>query len=124
MGSLDIVVFMLRMKYKDMHVRRINEVLEVTGVDEEKNTPIMNQVFKWNATNDKFEIKNDSFLLKKIAESTGKKERDIKEEMEKRMLVLDWLRGKNITNYKDIFRVITAYHTNQERLLSLIQGEA
>jgi len=124
MGSLDIVVFMLRMKYKDRHVRRVNEILEVTGVDEENKKPIMNQVFKWNAATDKFEIKNDSFLMKKIAENSGKKEMEIKEELEKRMLVIDWMQSKNITNYKDIFRVIRAYHTNQERLLSLIKGGA
>ena len=62
--------------------------------------------------------------MKKIAENSGKPEKEIKEELEKRMIVIDWMQRQNITNYKDIFRVITAYHANQERLLSLIKGGA
>jgi len=123
-GSLDIIVFMLLVRHRDMHVRRVNEILEVTGIDEKTKMPVMNQVFKWNAATDTFEIKNDSYLLKKIAGETGKGENEIKEELEKRMLVLDWLKDRNITNYRDMFRVMIAYHTNQERLISLIKGEA
>lgn len=123
-GSLDVIVFMSMLKYKDRHVRRVNEILEVTGVDEQTKMPVINQVFKWNATTDKFDIKNDSYMLKKIAENAGKSETEIKEELEKRMLVLDWLLDKNIANYKDIFRIVTAYHANHERLIALIKGGA
>jgi len=123
-GSLDVVIFMLGVKYKDRQVRRVNEVLEVTGVDARTKMPSMNQIFKWNPSNDKFDIKGDSYMMKKIAEGTGKSEAVIKEELEKRMLVLDWLMERKITNFKDIFRIVTAYHTKQDRLISLIKGGA
>jgi flagellar protein FlaI len=121
--SLDAVVFLLRVRYKDKHVRRVNEVIEMVGIDNQTKTPITNLVFKWNPVNDNFEIAGKSVLLKKISEMTGLNEQQLKDELERRMFVLNWMKEKNIVNYKDVFTVMNMYYTYPERVLSSIKGE-
>jgi flagellar protein FlaI len=121
--SLDVVVFLLRVRYKDKHVRRVNEVIEMVGIDSQTKTPITNLVFKWNPVNDNFEIVGKSVLLKKISEMTGLSEQQLKEELERRMFVLNWMKKKNIVNYKDVFTVLNMYYNYPERVLSSIKGE-
>jgi flagellar protein FlaI len=121
--SLDAVVFLLRVRYKDKHVRRVNEVIEMVGIDNQTKTPITNLVFKWNPVNDNFEIAGKSVLLKKISEMTGLNEQQLKDELERRMFVLNWMKEKNIVNYKDVFTVLNMYYTYPERVLSSIKGE-
>jgi len=123
LGSLDLVVFLLRVRYKDKHVRRINEILEIAGIDQKTKTPIINQIFKWNSINDKFEIVNKSAVLKKISELVGLTEQQIKDELERRMLVLDWMKKRNIINYKDVYKVLAMYYAYPERVISVIEGE-
>jgi flagellar protein FlaI len=121
--SLDVVVFLLRVRYKDKNVRRVNEVIEMVGIDTQTKTPITNLVFKWNPINDNFEIVGKSVLLKKISEMTGLNEQQLKDELERRMFVLNWMKERNIVNYKDVFTVMNMYYTYPERVLSSIKGE-
>ncbi len=122
LGSLDIVVFLFSTRYRDKQVRRVNEVVEIIGVDEDNGKPLTNTVFKWNAINDTFDISNKSMVLKKISESKGLSEEELKEELERRMLVLYWMKEKNISDYKDVFRVFNMYYSYPERVLSTIKG--
>lgn len=122
LASLDLIVFLLRVRHKERHVRRVNEVLEVVGVDLKTKRPITNRVFKWNALTDKFDICGKSILLKKISESTGLTEQQIKDELERRMFVLNWMKERNIADYRDVFNVFNVYYTYPERVLSVIKG--
>jgi len=121
LGSLDLVVFLLVVRHKDRQVRRVNEVIEITGVDE-GGKPIINRIFKWDAISDKFEITAKSNLLKRISEGTGLTERQLKEELERRMLVLNWMKENNIVEYSDVFNVLNMYYSYPERVISSIKG--
>ena len=121
LGSLDLVLFLLMTRYKDKQVRRISEVMEVTGVDD-KEHPITNRIFKWNSVNDKFEISSKSSILRKISEATGLTEKQLKDELERRMFVLSWMKENNIIEYEDVFNVLNMYYTYPERVLATIKG--
>ena len=121
LGSLDLVLFLLMTRYKDKQVRRISEVMEVTGVDD-KEHPITNRIFKWNSVNDKFEISSKSSILRKISEATGLTEKQLKDELERRMFVLSWMKENNIIEYEDVFNVLNMYYTYPERVLATIRG--
>jgi len=123
LGSLDLILFQLLVRQKETHVRRISEALEIVGINQKTNRPITNRVFKWNATKDKFEIVGKSALLKKISENTGLKEQQIKDELERRMLVLNWMQEKNIIDYRDVFKTLNMYYAYPERVLTAIKGE-
>ena len=122
-GSLDVIAFLLMVRHKEKNVRRVNEVLEIVGIDAATKIPITNLVFKWNPVTDGFEIVGKSVLLKKISEQTGLTEQQLKDELERRMFVLNWMKENNIFNYKDVFTVTNMYYTYPERVLSSIKGE-
>jgi len=122
-GSLDIVVFILRARHKNKFVRKISEVLEMIRFDAEASGPVVNQVFKWNPVADVFEISNKSILLQKISEVTGLKPQDLIDEFERRSLVLEWLQAHNITDYRSVHKAIDMYYAYPKRVLAAIMGE-
>jgi flagellar protein FlaI len=71
---------------------------------------------------DKIVVVNKSITLKKIAEFMGLTEQQIKEELERRMVVLNWMMEKDITRYKDVFNIFNMYYTSPEKVLASIMG--
>ena len=122
-GSLDIIVFLLRMRHKDRYVRKVNEILEMVKFDSEAAEPVVGQLFKWNPSLDVFEVANRSIVLKRIAKTTGLKPQDLVDELERRSLVLNWMQDKKIVDYKSVHRVISLYYAYPKQLLAKIMGE-
>lgn len=121
-STLDTVVFLARMKYKNKFIRKVTEIVEIVDFNSSTNTPVTNQIYKWNPQNDKFEVINKSISLKKISDLTGVSEKDIRSDIERRMTVLEWMKKSNILDYRDVHRIFSIYYTDPERLLSTIQG--
>jgi flagellar protein FlaI len=117
--NLNLVIFLLQTRYKGKQVRRVNEVIEIVGFDREKNSPITNLVFKWNPLKDSFDVVNKSVLLKKFATAKGMSEKEIVEELQRRMLVLSWMLEQNVLDYRDVFKIITTYYAQPETIISL-----
>jgi flagellar protein FlaI len=122
-NSIDLIIFLSRMHYRNKFVRKVTEIVEITGFDRNTNMPIVNVVHKWDPMTDKFEVVGRSMLLKKISELTGMKEAEIKREIESRMIVLSWLKTQKITNYVDVYKVFSLYYRDPQRVLSMIEGE-
>ncbi len=119
-GSLDLTVFLSRMKYRDNFVRRLTEVVEIVDYDEEKKAPVVNKVFKWNSKTDKFDLLKKSFMLKKISERTGMTEKEIKDELERRMFILNWMKENQILDFMSVNKVINMYYNYPQRTISMI----
>jgi flagellar protein FlaI len=119
--SANVIVFLLATRYKGRQTRKVGEVLEVVGLDENR-TPIVNQVFKWNPITDTFDIQNNSVMLRQISETTGLSEQDISEELKRRMLLLEWMRIRNINNYRDVNSVINIYYNFPDRVMASISS--
>lgn len=122
-GSLDIIVFLLRVRHKDKYVRKVNEILEMIKFDSDSTEPLVDQTFKWNPAVDVFEVTNKSIVLQKISDSTGVNPLELVDELERRSLVLDWMQQKNIIDYKSVHKIITMYYTYPKQLLAMIMGE-
>lgn len=123
-GSLDIIVFLSRMRHKNKHVRKVNEILEMLKFDAEGAEPIVNQIFKWNPGTDVFQVASKSVLLQRISEATGLKPQDLVDELERRSLVLNWMQARNILDYKSVHQIINLYYTQPKRLLAAVMGES
>jgi flagellar protein FlaI len=121
-GSLDIIVFLQRIKYKQKSVRRITEVVEMIEFPKEERTPIVNYVFKWNPFNDTFEIGERSVVLKRISQSFGLSEKEILDEFQRRVAILKWMKEKNITDFKEVYAILSAYYSTPNRVLALIES--
>jgi flagellar protein FlaI len=120
-GSLDIVIFMQRVRYKERFVRRVTEVAEVVEVRKGK-MPIANYVFRWDPFKDSFEIGEKSAILKKISQLTGLSEKDVINEFQRRVVILRWMKEKNITNFKEVYTIISAYYSMPNRVLALVES--
>jgi flagellar protein FlaI len=120
--SADVIAFLAFIRYREKQVRRTTEVLEIVGYDFDNNVPITNQVFKWNPVKDSFDTVNKSITLKKIADNFGLTEKDIIDELERRMFVLEWMLSKNISEYKDVHKILNIYYASPEKVISAIMG--
>jgi flagellar protein FlaI len=118
-GSLDLIVFLSRVRHKDKFVRKVTQILEMIRYDEKTGKPIVNKVFEWNPFTDKFETISKSILLKKISSSVGVPEEELVEELKRRVAVLEWMQRRNITSYKDVYTVITEYYHHPNHVLAL-----
>lgn len=116
--ALDLIIFIVRIKYGSTYVRRINAIYEILGFDRERNFPIINEIFRWKASNDTFEAVNPSVVLKKISQQYGISEQILQKEISNRTKILNWMYENNIENYLDVSKVIKLYYTNPEDLLS------
>jgi hypothetical protein len=123
LGSLDIIVFLSRGRYRGKYVRRVNEILEMVGISPTSKMPVTNKVFEWNAAKDVFEICGKSVVLKRTSENMGISEQEIKDELERRMCVLNWMKNHNLTNYKDVYTVLSMYYAYPDRVIASILGE-
>ena len=121
--SLDLIIFLSKLRYKGKFTRKVQSIYEVTGFDREKNIPITNPIFEWNAERDIIEIKNDSITLRRILKKTGLTEKELLEELKRRMIILYWLQERNIADYQTVSQIIDIYYTYPERIMDVISGE-
>ena len=116
--NIDIVVFLTRARLKGGYVRRAETIAEFVGLEE--NRPLTNTLFKWRAFADNFEITGKSFVLRKIAKKIGVTDAEVQVELLNRKRVLDWMVERNISDYKEVAKIIAAYYTNPERVLESV----
>jgi len=121
--SLDLVVFLTKMRYRGKHVRKVDKIHEIIGFDLENNKPKVNQVVEWDAGTNQIKTVNKSVILEKIIKKTGMREEQVVNELKRRMLVLYWMQQRNLTNYRDVAEVINAYYNYPDRVLETISGE-
>jgi flagellar protein FlaI len=116
--NLDVVIFLKRIKKGRRYFRRVSSVFEILGFDEGK--PIVNEVFSWDAKEDKYKIVNDSALLKKISEHTVLTDKGVQEEIIKRAAILRFLAKQNVKDYRKIGKVFNIFYSSPESLLERI----
>lgn len=118
--ALDIVIFIVKMKYGQTYVRRVKSIYEVTGFDREKNIPTVNELYRWNSLTDEFDEINPSTVLDKINAQFGVPIEKIKEEIKNRIKVLEWMLENNIQDYIDVAKIIKLYYVRERDLLDAI----
>jgi len=116
--ALDLIIFIVRIKYGQTYVRRVNNIYEVLGFDREKVYPIVNEIFRWNAPNDTFVAVNPSVVLKKISQQYGISEQVLQKEISDRIKILEWMSESKIEDYVDVSKVIKIYYSNPEDIMS------
>ncbi|RLJ10364.1 MAG: type IV secretion system protein VirB11 [Candidatus Aenigmatarchaeota archaeon] len=116
--NIDIIVFLVLLRLRGNYVRRAESILEVVGV--ERNLPVTNKVFEWDASSDSFKTVSRSAVLEKIAKKLGMNEDEVKNELMRRKVVLEWMHEKGVFDYREVAKIISTYYTNPERILDLV----
>ncbi|MBS3054227.1 MAG: type II/IV secretion system ATPase subunit [Candidatus Aenigmarchaeota archaeon] len=124
MQNLDVIIFLKRFKRGRNYIRRINSLVEVIGFDDKSKAPIMDEVFAWDPKNDRYVAKNNSVALKKVAESMGISHSRMKEELEKRGKVINWMLRKGIQDFRKVGAVLDTFYASPESLMEKIEGDS
>ena len=119
--NLDAIIFLKRLRKDRKYIRRVSSSVEVTGYDEKTKSPIFQEIFAWNPKSDGFKITNKSAILKKISDISGVDETGIKEEIEKRAKVIEWIISHDIRDYRKIAAIINLFYTSPDYLLERIE---
>ncbi len=122
-GSLDLIVFLSLVRHRRKSVRRVTEILEMIEYDSKTQSPVVNQVFKWDPISDKIKVVNKSIVLKKISDMTGLSEKELIEELKRRTVVLNWMKEKNVLDYMEVNKIVNAYYSSPGKLIATIMGE-
>ncbi|NIM46695.1 MAG: type IV secretion system protein VirB11 [Candidatus Aenigmarchaeota archaeon] len=118
--ALDIIIFLVRIKYGPTYVRRIRGIYEIVGFDKKKNFPIVNEIFRWNPNNDSYDAVNPSIVLKRISQQHGIKQVYLQQEISRRIKILEWMTEKNIEDYRDVAKISKLYYARPDELLEAI----
>jgi hypothetical protein len=100
-------------------VRRVMAVEEIESVNKYVHA------FSWDPTKDRFlDFLENSVKLRKLAKDYGKSMKSIIGEIQNRILVLQWLRSRNIRNFIEISTVFSQYHNDPEGMIARIKADS
>lgn len=116
--SLNVITIMTHTKEKSQ--RKVREVVEIVSVDPRTEEVKTNLVFLWNPSTDTFEKVNDSQIIPKLVEARGGNMEEVKEDLERRKTVLEWLVSKNIKDFLEVVNYINMFYKEPEKLFQMM----
>lgn len=117
--TLDMVMVIARIRREGTYIRRIMGLFEIRGYDKRKGIDA-NQVFGWDPKEDEYIVKNNSMILKDIADQSGMDYGDIKKELKNRQHVLNWMQEEQIKHYREVGDIISRYYSDSESILQRV----
>ncbi|UCD14599.1 MAG: type II/IV secretion system ATPase subunit [Thermoplasmatales archaeon] len=122
--SLDVIVFQNAVEIGGKMVRRITSVTEIIKLDSDTNQLIFMAPFTWGSkTDDRFEISRNSKIYNKIKQQNDWNDEQLEQEISNRILVLEWMRKKNIRSYQEFGRVVAEYQKYPTQVLERVKKE-
>jgi len=115
--TLDLIVVMVHAREKGESARRIKEIVEIESVDRETGKARTNDVYRWSPSGDTFDYRGTSWFLQELSARRGIGIGELTKEIEKRKKILDWMKKKDITNFKEVAHVFTEYRKDPEKVL-------
>ena len=117
--TLDMIMVIARIRRGGTYIRRIMGLFEVRGYDKRKGID-SNQVFGWDPQDDEYFVKNNSLLLKDIADQSGMDYDDIRQELKNRQHVLNWMQDQQIKHYRKVGDIISRYYSDRKSVLEKV----
>ena len=108
-------------------IRRVQDqegkgIRKAISVQEIKSSDSYHNSFKWDPKSDYFNSQmEDSEMLKRISNQTGKTMEEILEELEKRKIILNWLVQRGIRSYDKVAEIIGKYYRDPNSLMKKIE---
>ncbi|NWG09213.1 MAG: Flp pilus assembly complex ATPase component TadA [Nitrososphaerales archaeon] len=122
---LDLVVSTRRVAIPMSESGLLRVGRRVIAIDEVIEFDKYFRAFEWVPSSDSFVSHRleESHKLKKLARDRGISVDEIMKEMEKRVLILGWLRKRGIRNYRDIGAIFEQYHNNPRETYEKIEKQ-
>ena len=123
--SLDVIVFQNAVDIGGKMVRRMTSVTEIIKLDTDTNQLIFMAPYTWlSKTDDRFESAGSSKILNRIKQQNEWTDEQLIQELNNRILVLEWMRKKKIKSYKKFGGIIEEYKKFPERILERVARDA
>jgi flagellar protein FlaI len=114
-NSLDLITLQLKIRVGNKSARRIIQVAEIDGMDENTGQLKTNTVFRWNPSTDTHEFLGKSIVFEKIKERDGETDEQINYELTKRRVALEWMVNNNVREHRKVSECIMEYYEDPER---------
>ena len=113
---IDAIPVQLRTEVNGKPVRRTSSVTEIVGLDPKTKELLTHEVYRWNPRSDSFLYSGRSYLLDEKMKLKGLTEKEVKDELHRRKVVLDWMVKEGIRKYSDVVTVIRDYYADANRV--------
>ena len=121
--SLDVIVSMTHAKGVEKSARRVKAVHEVQKVMADSQSARTNTIFSWTARDDSFRMRGDPFVFDKISDDFGIPKSELRDELEKRTEILEWLQEKDVTDFQKVSKLISEYYKNRDDVMKMVHSE-
>lgn len=122
--SLDIIVFQNAVEIGGKMVRRMTSVTEIIKLDTDTNQLIFMAPYTWvSKMDDRFESAGSSKILNRIKQQNDWTDEQLIQEINNRIIILEWMRKKKVKSYKKFGSIIAGYRKFPERVLELARKE-
>ncbi len=121
--ALDIISIQAQTYVNGRRVRRNLEIAEIVGLDPKTRALRTTTVFKWDSVRDEHVMIGSSKALEEIKTERGWSKKDLNEELNRRMFLLEKLVENNITEFGEVSRIIRLYQSNPQKALSEVGVE-
>ncbi|APH39072.1 type II/IV secretion system ATPase subunit [Methanohalophilus halophilus] len=121
--SLDILCIQRQVYLDDKRVRRLDNLVEFTGIDPKSGDIRINELYQWDSTKDEFYHNGQSNVLKLIVQKKGWSPKKLQEETHNRHMILEYLLDHDIRDYISISLLVKTYATSPEIVLDAIEND-
>ena len=122
--SLDLVVFLNSVTVEGTPMRRVTNVTEIIKVDPETNRLVTMTPFSWvSEIDDRFENNGGSSILNRIKMQNGWSDEQLHQDINNRMVILEWMKRKNLRSYEDVGKIVSEYRKDPESVLKKVKED-
>lgn len=120
--ALNIVSIQMQTYIGTERVRRTKTLLEITGLDQRTGGVRINDLYTWDPAKDTFAYSGNSYVLDQIREERGWTKGQLRDALEERKDILEYMVEKNINDYKEISQIVQRYALDPDVVLSEVRG--
>ena len=106
----------LRTEVDGKPARRTRTVTEIIGLDSRTQELLTNEVYRWDAKHDVFPYSGRSYILEEKIKRLGISEEEVRKELLRRKIILDWMVKNGIRKHIDVASVIREYYADPARV--------
>ena len=122
--SLDLVVFLNSVTVDATPVRRVTNVTEIIKLDPESNRLVTMTPYRWvSEVDDRFETNGGSSILNRIKIQNGWTDEILKQEINNRIEILEYMKRKNLRSYGEVGRIVSEYRKDPETVLRRVRED-
>ncbi len=120
LASLDLMIIQALVYIKGKRVRRVQQIAEFLELDPGTSTLNIITSYSWNPISDSFNSLKESPVLEQIRAQRGWDKNELKENLELRKEILEYMVKNNIRDYVSVSDMLKVFWFNPEKVLEIL----